>query len=166
MHFLGIDPGISGAIAFLNGKTHELVIHDIPVFANQKGRTVVNMPELCNLLTPPEDGVTKAALEHVHAFQGQGIASAFNFGTGYGAILMALAGHAIPTRDATPSQWKKHFKLAKKTGDTKAQFKKQSLSAATRLFPAYSSLFARQKDDGRAEAALIALYAKEVLWQT
>lgn len=166
MLYLGIDPGLNGAIAFLDRDTHELTVHDIPVFKNEKSRTVVNMPILCNLMTPPKEGPVKAALEKVHAFEGQGIASAFNFGTGYGGLLMALAGHAIPYRDAIPNQWKKHFKLQRKKGMPKSEFKKLSLGVATQLFPQQAELFSRQKDDGRAEAALLALYASEVLWKT
>lgn len=166
MYYLGIDPGATGAIAFFDRDAHELIVHDIPTLKNGKNRTIINMPVLCQLMAPPKDVPVKAALEKVHAFEGQGISSAFNFGTGYGGLLMGLAGHSIPYRDAIPSLWKKHFKLHRSKGMTKTQFKKLSLGAATQLFPNQAELFKRQKDDGRAEAALLALYAAEVLWIT
>jgi crossover junction endodeoxyribonuclease RuvC len=55
----------------------------------------------------------------------------------------------------TPAKWKKHFGLNRDKG--------VSRSKATERFPEYANLFSRVKDDGRAEAALIALYGAEQL---
>jgi crossover junction endodeoxyribonuclease RuvC len=54
-----------------------------------------------------------------------------------------------------PQKWKKHFSLDKD--------KDKSRALANRRFPDNHQDFARKKDDGRAEAALIALYGAEVL---
>jgi len=77
----------------------------------------------------------------------------FRFGQGYGAIQMALAGHKIPTRLVTPSKWKSHFGLSRDKG--------VSRGLAMQRFPEQAQMFSRVKDDGRAEAALIALYGQE-----
>ena len=94
-----------------------------------------------------------AVLEQVSAMPGQSAPATFRFGQGYGAIEMALAAHQIPVKYVTPSVWKKHFKLSKDKG--------ASRGLATRHFPQHADAFARVKDDGRAEAALIALYGAE-----
>jgi len=81
------------------------------------------------------------------------VSSMFRFGQGYGAIQMALAGHKIPTRLVTPAKWKSHFGLSRDKG--------VSRGLAMQRFPEQSQMFSRVKDDGRAEAALIALYGQE-----
>jgi crossover junction endodeoxyribonuclease RuvC len=55
----------------------------------------------------------------------------------------------------SPAVWKKHFKLPAD--------KEASRALALPLFPATAEHFARKKDHGRAEAALIARYGSEVL---
>lgn len=86
---------------------------------------------------------------------GQGISSAFRFGEGYGAIQMALVGHGWERHYVTPVKWKKHFGLSKDKGVSRA--------LASQRFPAYANLFSRVRDDGRAESALMALYAYETI---
>jgi len=98
-------------------------------------------------------GSAKSKLFGVAARPGQSAPATFRFGQGYGAIEMALAAHKIPVQYVTPSQWKKHFGLSKDKG--------ASRGLATQRFPSHASDFQRVKDDGRAEAALIALYGKE-----
>jgi len=68
---------------------------------------------------------------------------------------MALAAHRIPVQYVTPSIWKKHFGLSKEKG--------VSRGFAIQRFPEHAESFQRVKDDGRAEAALIALYGKDKL---
>ena len=68
---------------------------------------------------------------------------------------MACVGHGYEMHYATPASWKKHFKLSKDKGVSRA--------TASQRFPQNAELFKRVKDDGRAEAALIALYGYEKL---
>lgn len=156
MLICGIDPGFGGAIAFLNSETRELRVEDMPVAPAAKGRDELNLYRLGTLLTPP-DGEERplAMLEYVAARPGQGAPSVFRFGQGYGAIQMALTCHGWERHCVTPAVWKKHFKLSTDKG--------VSRSLATSRFPKYGTLFQRVKDDGRAEAALLALYALEKL---
>ena len=69
---------------------------------------------------------------------------------GVGAIKGVLATLEIPFTPVSPSKWKKHFNLGKD--------KNESRAAATRLFPTLAFEFARKRDDGRAEAILIATW--------
>jgi len=66
---------------------------------------------------------------------------------------MAVTGHGYEVYYVTPAVWKKHFKLSKNKG--------VSRSLACQRFPEAADQFTRVKDDGRAEAGLIALYGAE-----
>lgn len=152
-YILGIDPGFSGGVASLNLATGALNVFDMPVLTNKKGKTELNHLLLFELMAPPQDCQIMAVLEQVASRPGQGVSSTFRFGQGYGAIEMALAAHKIPVRYVTPTQWKKHFGLSKDKG--------ASRGLATQRFPSHTKEFIRVKDDGRAEAALIAMYGQE-----
>lgn len=156
MLILGIDPGYSGAIARLDTDTETLKILDMPIAPSTKGKTELDLHALAEALECP---VTAAGcvsvLEKVATMPGQGISSAFRFGEGYGAIQMALVGHGWERNYVTPTVWKKHFKLSKDKGASRA--------LASQRFPGYAQLFSRVKDDGRAEAVLLALYGREVI---
>lgn len=154
MWILGIDPGFTGAIALYHPSTGQLVVEDMPTVKDPKGRTILDMHTLFELLKPTIRPVA-AVLEHVSARPGQGAASTFRFGQGYGAIEMALAAHKIPTQYVTPAKWKKHFGLGKDKGSSRG--------LAQKRFAMNASEFSRVKDDGRAEAALIALYGHQKL---
>lgn len=154
--YCGIDPGFTGAIAYYLPEDRELIVHDMPVAPNPKGKTELNLPHLGEILNlVHEAGPLIAMLEQVAARPGQGAPATFRFGQGYGAIEMALTGTGWERHYVTPAVWKQHFKLSKDKG--------VSRSLAARRFPHHASLFSRAKDDGRAEAALLALYAYETV---
>lgn len=161
MHFLGIDPGFTGAIACLNGGTRKLAVMDMPVLMVRTGKTEIDHVALFELLRPPSEERILAFLEVVHSMPKQGLSSTFRFGQGYGAIQMALLAHHIPTKDTTPQKWKKHFGIKRTKDMTDSNYKRMSCGLATQQFPANADDFKRLKDNGRAEAALIALYGYE-----
>ena len=78
----------------------------------------------------------------------QGVASTWTFAEGYGVVLGVLGALQVPVRLVTPRTWKEAAGLGKD--------KNASRQRAVELWPHCSLLFARVKDDGRAEAALIA----------
>ena len=139
----GIDPGMTGAIALLyqNGFSE---IHDMPVIG--KG---VDGREVAAILT--EFRPDHIYIERVNAF-GMGRTSAFNFGHGHGVLIGVMQTLDIPHTLVMPQAWKKHFGLSRN--------KDESRALATRLFPAIADQFKRKKDDGRAEAILIAKYGE------
>lgn len=143
---LGVDPGISGGIAFLypDGR---IVADDIPVVDGQ-----VNVDELASVivLAKPHFGV----IERASAMPKQGVVSVFKFGQAYGALRTIVALCEIPYRLVAPTVWKKHFKLDSD--------KEKSRALAIQLWPGVGC-FNRKKDHGRAEAALLARYGAEVL---
>lgn len=94
-----------------------------------------------------------AAIEDVHSMPDQGIASTFRFGYSAGIIMGVLQALEIPVLRVKPSVWKASLNLSAD--------KSRSLSLAKKLYPRYADLFKRKKDDGRAEALLIAHFAKQ-----
>ena len=152
---VGIDPGYKGAIALLDPRVMSLTVYDMPVGKTPTGKEELDLRAMGHILNPGAYERYVAVLEKVHAMPKQGISSAFRFGEGYGAVRMAIIGHGYEDRYVTPQAWKKHFRLCADKGVSRSY-------AATR-FPDYADLFKRVKDDGRAEAALIALYGAEVL---
>jgi len=150
--YIGIDPGFTGAVAFYWPDTNSIEVHDMPVYKNAKGKTELNLYELHEILTPEGDEPHMAIIEQVAAMRGQGVSSMFRFGQSYGATQMAVAAHKIPMQFVTPAKWKGYLGLSKDKG--------VSRSLASQRFPQQADLFKRAKDDGRAEAALLALYGK------
>ena len=159
---IGIDPGKSGAIAIYRPSIRTLTIHDAPLLANTKGKTETDMHGLFLALRVIDISVM-AVLERASPRPGEGSVGAFSFGRGYGAIQMALAVHGHQVRTVTPSIWKRHFGLIFSKGTPKAQIKAASRALAQQRFPELADHFKRVKDDGRAEASLIALYGLEAL---
>ena len=141
MMIAGIDVGLKGAIGLLHGDGATYV-YDMPVFSKE-----VNAAALADIFR--EFTPDHVFIEAVNSF-GMGRQSAFNFGQGVGAIKGVLATLEIPFTPVSPSKWKKHFNLGKD--------KNESRAAATRLFPTLAFEFARKRDDGRAEAILIATW--------
>lgn len=150
MLVIGIDPGNNGAVAMYNGE--ELWIVDmISIKAKARGREVV-WPQVIESLAIEGFGLADHCfIEKVGAMPGQGVSSMFKFGYAAGVILGWALSNFLPVTLVTPQEWKKYHKLIG-TG------KGSSRSKASYLFPSYCDLFKRVKDDGRAEAALIAYY--------
>lgn len=157
-----IDPGKTGAIAIYRVDLRQLTIHDMPITGTTKGKTTTNLRALYDILAP-EGGRSIACVESVSPRPGEGAVSAFTFGRGVGAIDMACTAHGHEMRSVSPSQWKKHFGLIFPKDTAKTLVKSASRTMACNRFPAMAHHFARVKDDGRAEAALIAIYAAEVM---
>lgn len=149
---LGIDPGLSGAIAVLRDGALSYV-YDVPSIAlKAKGRTV-DLPQLASMFADIIEvcGVPDECwIEEVHAMPKQGVSSSFKFGTAFGIVQGMAAAHLMPIRFVSPHHWKKGLALP--------QGKDAARGTASRQWPSMTGLFSRVKDDGRAEAALIALY--------
>lgn len=149
MVILGIDPGLSGALAFLDTETNIVAVEDMPtvtVIRNKKEKREVS-PQLIAAAIIKRH-VDAAYLERVNAMTGQGVSSVFSFGRSAGVIEGILAAFDIPTTLVLPLTWQRAM-------DVRGG-KDASRERAMQLFPASAELFQRKKDDGRADAALIA----------
>ena len=143
---VGIDPGMAGAIAWLSDDGHLIEVRDLPV---AKGEGL--MPAVLAVFLREQDRQpVHAFLERVAARPGAGVSGMFNFGRGYGQIEGVLAALGVPVTLVTPGKWKGALRVPAD--------KAASRSRAAQLWPGLAGTFARVKDDGRAEAALIGLY--------
>ena len=108
MKIIGIDPGLSGAIAVLeNNKV--LNIFDIPVMSEgKKNKRQLNSALLVNLLKENINKEEEVAIvvEQVNAMPGQGVTSMFNFGQTFGALKGICAALELPIFFVRPSKWK------------------------------------------------------------
>jgi crossover junction endodeoxyribonuclease RuvC len=153
---LGIDPGLSGALAFMDD--NKLSVFDIPTFEitrNGKKKRQIDLQILLGILEERNFDLEHAYLENVGAMPGQGVSSMFQMGRGYGQIEMGLAAAGIPVTYITPQVWKKALAVPKDKDGARQR--------ASQLMPQHADNWPLKKHDGRAEAALIALYAREYL---
>ena len=120
MKIIGIDPGLSGAIAVLeNNKV--LNIFDMPVMSEgKKNKRQLNSALLVNLIKENIENSEEVAVvvEQVNAMPGQGVTSMFNFGQTFGAIKGICAALELPIFFVRPSKWKKHFELINASKDS------------------------------------------------
>jgi len=144
MSVWGIDPGLNGAIALFDMTEGHLEVFDMPVMEINKKRQV-NPQLLANILEQHESPVF---IEQVGARPGQGVSSMFSFGKSFGICLGVAAGLKLPTTTVSPVVWQRKLKVEKGKDANRLR--------AVQTFPNFSDLFARKKDDGRADAALIA----------
>lgn len=152
MNFLGIDPGLSGALVLLDQEGSPLSAIEMPTQPRSKGGNQIDAHTLNNwLISAHCNGEVTAFVEKVHAMPGQGVSSMFTFGEGCGVIRACLACRGIPTVYVTPQAWKKAFGLIGKEKD-------YARTVAAQMMPEIASGVARKKDIGKADAALIAYY--------
>jgi crossover junction endodeoxyribonuclease RuvC len=115
------------------------------------GRAAVNAPLLAELLARWHARIV--VCEFVSARPGEGPTGAFSFGRSRGIVEGVCGALSLPIRFLTPPAWKRAIGLP--PGRYRA--KDAARSEAIRRWPAKAALFARVRDDGRAEAALIGL---------
>lgn len=149
--YIGIDPGASGAIATLDGNGQIVAINDMPTVMVRVGKTDrarISPSQLTGLLEQTQHDTVMVVLERVGGMTGQSASAAFTFGYGAGMIEGIISALRIPLTPVTPQAWKKSAGIAADKGAAR--------EAAMRLWPGHAHMFARKKDDGRAEAALMA----------
>tara|TARA_B100000963_G_scaffold323860_1_gene308958 strand:- start:240 stop:731 length:492 start_codon:yes stop_codon:yes gene_type:complete len=156
MKIIGIDPGLSGAIAILENN-RVLHIFDIPVMSEgKKNKRQLNSALLVNLLRENITNNEEVAVvvEQVNAMPGQGVTSMFNFGQTFGAIKGICAALELPIFFVRPSKWKKHFELINSSKDS-------SRTKAIEMYPKLSKELAKKKDVNKSDAILIARFFSE-----
>lgn len=151
--FIGIDPGLLGAVGVLDSGGRFLAVHDMPTSTSTTGRRQLDPAGLAAILR--RYSAAFALVERVGARPGEGATGAFSFGQTFGGIVATLATLGIPHDLIQPAVWKR------KAGIPAGSPKGASIAAALRLLPEAQPHLTRIKDDGRAEALLIALQAWE-----
>lgn len=150
MRYIGIDPGLSGAVAFI-GDDFECV-EDAPSVEVKKGNDYLigSMVEL--LRAHGADRPALAVLEAGLAMPRQSSSTTAKQARGGGLWEGMLAALDIPYVTVRPNIWKKYMGVTSDKGEARVM--------AQKLFPQLSDRLARVKDDGRAEALLLAEYAR------
>jgi crossover junction endodeoxyribonuclease RuvC len=156
---IGIDPGLTGAVAVLSDDAQYATVYDMPVFDYSKTgfvKRALDPDALAALLAPFQtqqlvEDVT-VYMERVSAFSGQGAASVFSLGMSYWGAAGVVGALALPLVLVEPKAWKNHFGLARD--------KELARALASKLYPRVDLRY--KKNHGRAEALLIARYGKEI----
>ena len=158
MLIIGIDPGISGSICFLdNGKILDVI--EMPIMTDgKKNKKQVNGSQVYNEVTKRikqfEKNQIRVVIEHVSAMPGQGVTSMFNFGQSFGILKGICTAMQLPMYFVRPTKWKKYFNLLNSEKDA-------SRTRAIEIFPQFSSQLSRKKDSNKADAILIASFYHE-----
>ena len=156
MKIIGIDPGLSGAIAILEDNK-VLSIFDMPVMAEgKKNKRQLNSAQLVDIIKENikiNDDIA-VVVEQVNAMPGQGVTSMFNFGQTFGAIKGVCAALKLPIFFVRPSKWKKHFDLLNSSKDS-------SRTKVIEMYPALSNQLTKKKDVNKSDAILIARFYSE-----
>jgi hypothetical protein len=182
MIFIGIDPGLDGAVAIKDMETNEVIIVDTPVYEIEKKKVrKLKVPKIKDdgtvqktaikpgikreydeaamrdILKPYGMGKATvfAALEVSQAMPDQGRTSMFETGVGFGIWRGMLTALEIPYVRVHPKTWQKTL------GYLKGPTKGQSYAIASRLYPGQEFRGPRGGvKDGRTDAALIMTHAE------
>ena len=141
---IGIDPGLTGAIAAVDADTGALLhVSDMPVYDG-----CVDAIAVAELLEA--ENVAAVWLEVAQTRPGQGAPGVLRMGRNYGVLIGTIGALRLPLHHVTAAVWKRRIGVGAD--------KETSLRRARELWPLHAHEFARKRDDGRAEAALIAVY--------
>ena len=152
---LGVDPGIHGAIAALDGR-EIVLLADFPVHVvavkGRGDRAELDVHTL-RVLIAELGRIEHAFVEKVAARPGNGSVSMFRFGYACGAIYATLVAMAIPITYVLPRAWQGHHGVGP-TPDAARQ-------RAAQLYPETAPRLTRKADGNRADALLIASYGQQ-----
>ena len=148
MLILGIDPGATGAAALIGADS--AVAHRVEDLDTDPAVVVERLDSILAGATIGKPHDFWAIVERAQAMPKQGLASTAKYMTGYGVILGWLHARHIPHDTVHPATWKREMGLGKD--------KSAGLALARRLFPTME--LGRKKDHGRAEALLLAEWAR------
>lgn len=173
MSWLGIDPGLDGALALLGEDGEVLAVELMPVIGAKGSKRELDERGLLRVLRAlriervPELAIDLAVIEHAQALPRQSAVAGFRQGATWGATRMALSALGIRHEVARPQDWRRGVGLSSAGSGTKGAVQRQrkadSIALAQRLFPGVdlrASERCRVPHDGKAEALLLAEYAR------
>jgi len=139
---LGIDPGKKGALAVIDSEAMTIECIDMP-------DTTAGLHEFIAALPL----IKKCTIEKPFYPQMIGTANCAKIAQAYGILIGAIMWRDIPMVEVTPRKWKAGMNLSTS--------KTASREMAQQMFPDNADMFKRVKDDGRAEAVLIAYWGAQ-----
>ena len=158
MLIIGIDPGISGSICFLEDGIIKDVLEMPTMTEGKKNKKQVNGSQIYNEISfrikKFEKKNIKVIIEQVSAMPGQGVTSMFNFGQSFGILKGICSAMQLPIYFVRPAKWKKYFNLINSEKDA-------SRTRVIEMFPYFSSQLSKKKDSNKADAILIASFYYE-----
>jgi crossover junction endodeoxyribonuclease RuvC len=172
-HVIGIDPGLSGAIALIQADTGELFdVTDTPIITTTKkvkGKikksSRIDVPALHAVMADYANHSarrcdTHIVIEEQSTRSGLGATSVLKTGYGYGVLVGIAEALGCHWSTIRPQDWKATHNLIGAGGDLKGHKRTAAIKLASRQkamlrFPHHADLFRLAKNDGRAEAALI-----------
>jgi len=164
MVVLGIDPGLSGALALYTSESRRLVqIEAMPVYLRKIGkaakqRHVVDSVKLFDMMEGFDAlGVDLVVLEQVASRPGD--MGGVTAGYGMGLLVMACVALKLRLEVVQAAAWKRAMRVPAD--------KKEAIQRALALFPEQRGMFVppggRVPHDGRAEAGMLAMYGGDHL---
>ena len=152
--FIGIDPGLTGAIGVIDLKNECIRVIDLPTLVVGKKREL-DVVALVQILKDEILGSSAVVgLEKVGAMPKQGLASTASFMRAAGILEGAVAALGARYELVTPQRWKKNIM------EGMAKEKEASRLKASQLFPEID--LSLKKHHGRADALLIAEFMRRL----
>ena len=157
--YLGCDPGLGGAIAIWRPADDMLLVIDMPTH-EIRGKRRIDLYQLGNELRSwcSTKNIVRVVVENVGAMPGQSPNGMFTFGFAAGALQGTIACAGLPMVLVVPQVWKKVYGIPGGRENKDASRQKASM-----LFPKHAALWARKKDNDRAEAVLLAHYGSRLV---
>jgi hypothetical protein len=160
MIIIGVDPGLHGAIAVLDGGALREIL-DTPIFETLVGKKKRSRLDKARLLHEVgrlrrDYGAGLAVLEDVSSRPDDGAIQAFAFGRVVGALDMVFTGYGYRIEYVRPQVWKKALHVP--------ALKSAACARADEIFPEHRAEWRGARGglrDGRAEAAMIAKYGAQ-----
>ena len=154
--YMGIDPGLDGALVVIDHRSRLIGCHDIPT-VREGTRRQVHSILLARIIRGYTEEVGSenlfCTLERQHAHPRQGVSSVFKLGRSFGQLEGMLSALAIPHSLVSPRTW---TKLLRDVGGTEK--KARSVLSASRRWPDLELKL--KKHHNRAEAALLAEFGR------
>ena len=151
---IGIDPGQSGAIAVAWDGT-PVTVYDMPATKRKTAGSEVSAIQIAQMIRAEMGACpgahVSAVLEQVSAMRGWGTGGTFRFGEAFGIVKGVLATLGVGYTMVVPGVWKKYHGLIGADKDA-------SRGVVLRRWPKLAEYVSRKKDDGRADAILIAAW--------
>lgn len=151
-YWVGIDPGLTGAIGVLDSEGKLVGVFDMPTRDKQGGlvKREVSVKKLAELLKGYLGEGDILLVERVAARPEQGVSGMFSLGDSFGAVRGVCGGLGGVVVDVLPQMWRRGC------GITSGSGKGGSVAKARAIFG--SGVIRAGKDHGKADALLIAWY--------
>lgn len=165
MIIAGIDPGKSGALVFLfeDGSTQVCRVPLVERAPRPGKKTASPAPDHRQWARSWGSAIMMAApdvfvMEQTHGWKGQSAGASYAFGHSAGFVLALALSANVPIHYAPPNVWKSRLKISMNKAD--------AIEEAKRLIPSLVGQLGRKKDDGVAEAGLLAYYGRMTISDT